>query len=30
MELGLEKIFLMQNIGSCLSVSETQVPIYRR
>ena len=26
MELGLEKIMLIQNIGSCLRVSETQVP----
>ncbi|MBN2336404.1 M48 family metallopeptidase [Candidatus Bathyarchaeota archaeon] len=26
MELGFEKIFLIQNIGSCLRLSETQVP----
>jgi Zn-dependent protease with chaperone function len=31
MELGLEKIFLIQNVGSCLRVSETQVPsIYKK
>jgi Zn-dependent protease with chaperone function len=26
MELGFEKIFLIQNLGSCLRVSETQIP----
>lgn len=31
MELGLEKVFLIQNLGSCLRVSETQVPsIYKQ
>ena len=30
MELGFEKIMLIQNIGSCLRVSETQIPsIYK-
>jgi hypothetical protein len=30
MRLGLEKIFLILNIGSCLRVSETQVPSIHR
>jgi len=31
MELGLEEIFLIQNICSCLRVSENQVPsIYKQ